>query len=291
MASKHETHTSTHHDTLQVKMEAPPVLRALLLERSDEPEKPEEPAEEEDASQKEEVPNDNDHTEEEDALSQDEAAADNDHTEEEEEDASQEEAPNDNGHTDEPEEPAEPDAISIPRKGHHRKKVRCTPLELDGRRYKWCHDCCGWYDPRKDKDKGYKCTRCKEVARRHDVDWSSIPMTDADYYDSQYFGYDVRDRTVKPRRPTKAAHREDKVRQCKKLEFLNYIATLNAMFKSAKMKRGGSQAVACVFRLDQGVLRHKILQTVHAQLYAEESRKDAFVWWGKESWNEPPRWP
>jgi hypothetical protein len=289
MASKRETHTSTHHDTLQVNMEAPPVLRALLLERSDEPENPEEPAEEEDASQEEEVPNDNDHTEEEDALSQDEAAADNDHTEEEEEDASQEEAPNDNGHTDEPEEPAEPDAISIPRERRHRK-VRRTPLELEGRRYKWCTACCGWYDPRKDKDKGYKCTRCKEVAR-HDVDWSSIPMTDGDYYDSQYFGYDVRIRTVEPRRSTKDAHREDQVRKRKKLQFRNYVATLNAMFKSATMKRGGSQAVACVLRLDKGVLRHKILQIVHAQLYAEESRKNTFVWWGKESWNEPLSWP
>lgn len=270
MASKHETHTSTHHDTLQVNLEAPPVLRALLLELSDEPEKPEEPAEEEDASQ-EEVPNDNDHTEEEDALSQDEAAADN-------------------GDTDEPEEPAEPDAISIPRERRHNRKVRCTPLGLEGRIYEWCTACCEWYHPRKDKDKGYKCTRCKEVAR-HDVDWSSRPMTDGEYYDSQHFGYDVRIRTVEPRRPTKDAHRETQVRKLKKLQFLKYVVNLNAMFKSATMKRGGSQAVGCVFRLDTGVLRHKILQIVHALLYAEESRKDTFVWWCKESWEEPLSWP
>ena len=179
-------------------------------------------------------------------------------------------------------------AISIPRKRRHRK-VRCTP-PLEGWHMRWCTRCHEWYDPRKDKDKGEKCTRCKEVDR-NDVDWSSITMTDGEYYDSKYFGYDVRIRTVEPRRPTKDAHREAQVRKLIKRQFRTYIVNLNAMFKSATMKRGGSQAVACVLRFDKGVLRHKILQIVHAQLYAEESRKNTFVWWGKESWNEPPSWP
>ena len=254
-------------------------------EEEDEPEKPEEPAEEEDASQ-EEVPNDNDHTEEEDASSEDEAAADNDHTEEEEEDASQEEAPNDNGHIDEPEEPVEPEAISIPRERRHRK-VRCTPPRLEGWHMRWCTRCFEWYDPR--KDTGKKCTRCKEVDF-NDVNWSSIPMTDGEYYDSKYFGYDVRIRTVEPRRPTKIADRETQVRKLKKLQFLKCVVNLNAMFKSATMKGGGSQAVASVFGLDKGILRHKILQIVLAVLCAEESRKHTKVWWCKESW-EPPSWP
>ena len=80
------------------------------------------------------------------------------------------------------------------------------------------------------------------------------------------------------------------MRKLIKRQFRTYIVNLNAMLKTALMKRGGSQAVACVFRTHKGVLRHKILQIVHALLCAEESRKDTFVWWCSESW-EPLSWP
>ena len=144
---------------------------------------------------------------------------------------------------------------------------------------RWCTACCGWYDPRKDKDKGEKCTRCKEVDR-NDVDWSRIPMTDADG------GYNFR--IHKPRRSTKNAHREAQVRRLIKRQFRTCIVNLNAMLKTALMKRCGSQAVACV--LGATKLRQEILQIVHALLCAEQSRKGTFVWWCSESW-EPLCWP